>query len=84
MKLVEVDLDAVLAAYEEYAISNSKARDATRKAHRNHMSMARGVMAWLREEHPRLDLEDADIWRWLDVIIAGFLLNWSRMANECS
>jgi integrase len=55
------DYQAILAAYEEYALRTSKARDPNRKTHAGHMSVARQVIAWLEEGWPHLpDLTEED------------------------
>ena len=43
------NVDRLLEEYENYAIANSKAKDPQRKSHRNHMSLAKQVAAWLRD-----------------------------------
>ena len=48
------DFDAILDAYEEYALRESKAGDPSRKSHRNHLSMARQVVEWMRLTAPKL------------------------------
>ena len=48
------DFDAILDAYEEYALRESKAGDPNRKTHRNHLSMARQVIEWMRNNVPDL------------------------------
>jgi integrase len=48
-ELIATNVDALLAAYEQYALSSSKAKDARRKSHANHMSVARQVCRWLTE-----------------------------------
>ena len=45
------DYNAILDAYEGYAIDHSKG-GADRKSHRNHMSMARQVVSWLESSFP--------------------------------
>ncbi|MFC1526031.1 tyrosine-type recombinase/integrase [Candidatus Latescibacterota bacterium] len=56
------DYARILAAYEEYAIQSSKSKDPGRKTHRNHMSYARKVVAWLKETAPNLgDLTFDDV-----------------------
>ncbi|MDE2704030.1 MAG: site-specific integrase [Gemmatimonadota bacterium] len=61
-----VDFAALRAAYEDYALTHSKAGDAGRKSHRNHMGLADSVLRWLKETHPRLDLTESDITMWLE------------------
>ena len=46
------DYQAILDAFEQYALDHSKARDPARKTHRNHMSMARQVCSWLQDTAP--------------------------------
>lgn len=50
------DYERIHDAYEAYALRTSKARDPFRKAHRNHMSVARAALAWMRETAPDLAL----------------------------
>ena len=47
------DYKQILRAYEQYAIDVSKG-GFDRKSHKNHMSLARQVIAWLEEEVPSL------------------------------
>ncbi len=61
-----VDFTTLRAAYENYALTHSKAGDATRKSHRNHMGLADCVLGWLQEAHPRLDMTEADLATWLE------------------
>ncbi len=60
-----VGLEALLVAYEDYALDHSKAGSPWRKSHRNHMIMARQVVDWLKEEHPALDLTPETVEAWL-------------------
>jgi integrase len=58
--------DAILAAYEEYALAHSKANDPYRKTHLNNMTMARQVVAWLRSNHSdlrQLQVKDCEGYR---------------------
>lgn len=47
------DYDALLAAYEEYALRHSKAADPARKTHKTHMNAATNAIKWMREVAPR-------------------------------
>ena len=69
--LVTTDVAALLDAYEEYAISSSKAKDPGRKSHANHMSVARQVCAWLgqRDLHT---LTQEDCRRYQDELAAEY------------
>ena len=78
---VPIDLDAILAEYEAYAITNSKARDAGRKTHQNHMSLAKQVLGWLAAEHPALDLTEEDVRGWLERLRAKGYSDWSVRHN---
>jgi hypothetical protein len=61
-----ISFDRIRAAYEDYALTTSKAGDAGRKSHQNHMNLADQVLVWLTAEHPRLDLDADDVQVWLD------------------
>lgn len=73
-----VDLDALLAAYEAYALRHSKAGDAGRKTHVSRMLLARQVVAWLAEAHPTLDLDAEAVQVWLGQLAARGYSEWSR------
>ncbi len=60
-----VDFERIQAAYEEYALSHSKAGSPYRKSHRTHQSLSARVVAWLQAEHPALDLKALDVEAWL-------------------
>jgi integrase len=71
------DYEAILDAYEEYALRTSKARDPNRKTHANHMSVARAVIGWLRATAPALtDLTELDCRRYEDEL-SGRLAPWT-------
>jgi integrase len=48
------DYDQILRAYEQYALDSSKGKSPNRKTHKNHMSYARQVVAWLEIQVPTL------------------------------
>jgi integrase len=48
------DFPRILAGYEQYALERGKSQDPTRKAHKNHMSYARQVVAWMQSTCPDL------------------------------
>ena len=52
----EADFEQMLAAYEEYSLTTGKGGEdrINVKSHRNNMSMARQVVAWLRDQAPFL------------------------------
>ena len=75
---VAVDLPVLRSAYERYALEHSKARDASRKSHRNHMGMADQILAWLAASHPDLALTTADISGWLSALANQGYSDWSR------
>ena len=55
------DYNAVLAAYEDYALATGKGSE-ERKSYRNHVSLARQVIDWLKAEFPDVSrLTSADV-----------------------
>ena len=53
-ELASTDYEALLRAFEEYALVHSKAHDPHRKAHKNSVSLASQVVDWLRSNHSDL------------------------------
>lgn len=72
-----VDFDAILRAYEEYALRRSKAGSPFRKSHYNHMHLARQVVAWLQAEAPTLNLNAHDVELYLDNLRRQGYSSWS-------
>ena len=65
-ELASTDYDALLRAYEEYALVHSKAHDPHRKAHKNSVTMAVQVVDWLRSNYPdlrQLTIKDCERYR---------------------
>ena len=65
-ELVATDYDALLRAYEEYALVHSKAHDPHRKTHKNSITMAVQVVDWLRSNYPvlrQLKVKDCERYR---------------------
>ena len=73
----ETDYQAIMDAYEEYALRTSKARDPLRKTHTNHMSVAGQVMAWLRAGWPHLPDLTEDACRGYEHQLATELAPWT-------
>lgn len=73
-----VDFVALEREYEGYALEHSKARDATRKSHRNHMNLARQVLAWLSANHTNLALTPQDVTTWVSSLASQGYSDWSR------
>lgn len=61
MPPAKVDLEVIQKAYEEYALQHSKAGSLFCKSHCNHRSLSAQVPAWLKEEHPVLNLTVVDV-----------------------
>jgi site-specific recombinase XerD len=59
----QVDFQAILDRYEDYAVSHSKAQSPDRKTHQNSMYVAQNVIEWLKREHPGLELTSEEIRR---------------------
>ncbi|MFA6110871.1 MAG: site-specific integrase [Candidatus Latescibacterota bacterium] len=56
------DFARILAGYEQYALQKGKSKDPSRKAHKNHMSYAKQVVAWMRDTCPDLSqLDEATV-----------------------
>lgn len=66
--VADVDLAKIRAAYEAYALVTSKAGDASRKSHQNHMNLADQVLAFLADTHPTLSLTERDVQTWVDAL----------------
>ena len=65
-ELAGIDYDALLRAYEEYALDHSKSHDPHRKAHKNAVSLATQILDWLRSNHPdlrQLKTQDCESYR---------------------
>lgn len=76
-KAIQVDFNAILRAYEEYALRHSKAGNPFRHSHRAHMHLARQVVAWLQTESPALSLGARDVEQWLDGLRRQGYSPWS-------
>lgn len=76
-KAIQVDFNAILRAYEEYALRHSKAGNPFRHSHRAHMHLARQVVAWLQVESPALSLGARDVELWLDGLRRQGYSSWS-------
>lgn len=74
---VEVDLDTILNAYKDYAISNSKAKDASRKTYRTAVGQATKIVDWLRQNSPQLDLTAGHVEIYLDNIEMEGASSWT-------
>jgi len=72
------DLELLERDFEVYALEHSKAKDAARKTHQNRMGLARHTLAWLRTEHPTLQLTQADVAAWLASLTAQGYSEWTR------
>jgi integrase len=71
------DFDALLDAYETYALRTSKARDPFRKTHTNHMSVARQAKAWLEDTSPHLPDLTEEMCREYQDELAAKLAPWT-------
>ena len=61
------DYDALLEAYEDYALRHSKAGDPARKTHQIHMNSAINAIKWMRQVAPDLrDLTPEMVLSWYD------------------
>ena len=76
----EADFEKVLSAYEEYSLRSGKggADRINLKSHRNNMSMARQVVAWLQDQAPFLtDLSAGHIRKHLDEMKKAGYSEWT-------
>ncbi len=68
-----VDFERLREFYEAYILERENLSDATRSCHYNHMNMYDQVAKWVQENHPRLDMTEADVEKY----ISGQRRKWS-------
>lgn len=59
--VIPIDFSAIRFEFERRALSGSKAKDPLRKTHRDNMVAVDRLIAWLKTEHPKLDLTKQDV-----------------------
>ena len=61
----QVDFGELREFYEAYILDKETLSDANRSTHYNHMNMYDQVAAWVQENHPRLDMTEADVEKYI-------------------
>lgn len=61
----QVDFKQLRGFYEAYILDRENLSDATRSTHYNHMNMYDQVAKWVQENHPRLDMTEADVEKYI-------------------